>query len=67
MFIASDRLECRIAGLDIDTLANTQISLLQAKTYVVCDVCKTWDWYGLRGVQQVRNQTVKREGLTGVD
>ena len=49
MFIASHRLECGIAGLEIDMLATTPKTSLfgKRKTYVVCHVCKTWDWYGL--------------------
>lgn len=67
MFIASDRLECRTAGLEIGALAKMQISLLQARTYIVCNVCKTWNWYGLERVQRTRHQTEIRGDLTGVD
>lgn len=67
MFIASDRLECRIAGLEICALAKMQISLLQARTYIIRNVCKTWNWYGLGQVQRTRQQTKIRKGLTGVD
>ena len=52
MFIASDRLKRCITGLEICTLAKMQISLLQARTYIVCNVCETWNWYGLGRVQR---------------
>lgn len=63
MLVASDGLECSIAGLEIYALANMQISRLQAVTYLVCNVCKTWKWYGLGRVQRTRHQTKTREDL----
>ena len=59
MFIASDRLECGIAGLEINMLATTQAINLYAKTYVICNVCETWNRYGLGRVQRIRHQHMR--------
>ena len=63
MFISSSRLESGIAGLDTYTLATSPTSLLQAKTYIVCNVGKTRNWYGLWRFQRVRHQALIREDL----
>ena len=47
MFIASDGLECSVARLEVHILATTQTRFMKAKTYVVCNMCKMWDRYGL--------------------